>query len=252
MKDISLIYLLNLAWKRIIILIIAFVVFASVAFGYFQFVAVPVYEAKSSILLTNGGSLISSGTTDGETIVNTDIVASINMLDTYIDFLKEPEIYRRLAESNRYNTRDYTWQQLRDMVTISLRNDSSLFIDIKFQANDSDVAMKLTNGFAELTPEYFSGTFPYATVDVTSQAESATKVYPNPLTLTVVVGVLGAILAFGAVLVIDMMDQAIKGEEDYVSHYDVPLLGCVPYFESEASSSYNYGNYASNKKEGEA
>lgn len=244
MKDLSLMYLLNLAWRRIIVLAVAFVVFAAVAFGYCEFVATPSYSAKSSILLTNGGSLINSDLEDTESIVNNDIVASINMMDTYIDFLKEPTIYRQLASvmKTKLPEQNFKWDRLREMANIQMRNDNSLFIDITFSASDPDVAIMLTNSFAALTPEYFSGTFSYATVDVTSEAEKASQTYPRTATFTLLAGVVGAVIGFGVVLLLDSMDQAISGEEGYTSRFDIPLLGSVPYFESSASVS-NYGDY---------
>lgn len=244
MKDLSLMYLLNLAWRRIIVLAVAFVVFAAVAFGYCEFVATPSYSAKSSILLTNGGSLINTDIEDTEAIVNNDIVASINMMDTYIDFLKEPKIYQQLEAVIRSEQPDspYTWMALRNMATIAMRSDRSLFIDITFSASDPNVAVMLTNYFADLTPAYFSDTFSFTTVDVTSKAEKANQTYPVTTTLTALAGILGVVIAFGVVFLIDSMDQAIAGEEGYTSRFDVPLLGSVPYFESSASAS-NYGDY---------
>lgn len=244
MKDLSLMYLLNLALRRIIVLVIAFVIFAAVALGYCELVATPSYSAKSSILLTNGGSLTNSDLEDTESIVNNDIVASINMMDTYIDFLKEPTIYRQLASvlKKRLPDRDYKWTTLRNMANIVMRNDRSLFIDITFRASDPETAIILTNSFAELTPEYFSSTFSYATVDVTSTAETASQTYPRTATTTLIAGVVGAVLGFGVVLLIDTLDQAISGEEGYTLRFDIPLLGSVPYFESSASVS-NYAEY---------
>lgn len=244
MKNLSLMYLLNLAWQRILVLALAFVFFAAVAFGFCEIVATPSYSAKSSILLTNGGSLISTDLEETDSIVNNDIVASINMMDTYVDFLKEPTIYRQLTAvmKTKYPDRDYKWDQLRGSATISMRNDRSLFIDITFKASDPETAKALTNSFAALTPEYFSDTFPYTTVDVTSEAETATQTFPRTIVTTFLAGMMGAVLGFCVVLIIDSLDQAIAGEEGYTSRFDIPLLGSVPYFESSVSSG-NYGDY---------
>ena len=245
MKELSLMYLLNLAWHRFFVLITAFIVFAGVTFGYCEFVADPAFTAKSSILLTNGGTLISSSE-DDEAISNNDIVASINMMETYIDFLKEPEIYSRLSTelSSRYSDMDYSWNTLRNKASIDVRSDRSLFIDIKFNAGTPEEAIILANNFAELTPEYFAQTFPYATVSVTSKAETASKTYPRTATSMIIAGLVGAVLAFALVLLIDSLDQAITGEESYTSRFDIPLLGTVPYFESSTGSTYyGYGEY---------
>ena len=242
MKDFSLVYLLQLAWRRIYVLIIAFIFFAVAAFCFCEFVATPSYTATSSILLTNGGSLVSGNDADMDYIGNNDIVASINLMETYTDFLKEPKIYRQLAEEvNMQLDGEYTVSQLRSMATVNMRNENSLFIDISFRANDPEVAMLLTNTFANLAPQYFADTFEKSTVEVTSEAEKATQTYPNTAVTTVIMGLVGAVLGFVAVLIIDSFDQAISGEKDYTSHFNIPLIGSVPYFEN--ASAENYGNY---------
>ncbi len=242
MKDLSLVYLLQLAWRRIYVLVAAFVFFAVAAFCFCEFVATPSYTATSSILLTNGGSLVNSTDEDIDYIGNNDIIASINLMETYTDFLKEPKIYRQLAEVvNTQLNGEYTVAQLRSMASIQKRTENSLFIDISFKANDPDVAILLTNTFANLAPQYFADTFEKSTVEVTSEAERAVQTYPNTLVTTAIMGLLGAVLGYVAVLIIDSFDQAISGEKDYANHFDIPLIGTVPYFES--ASADNYGNY---------
>ncbi|MBQ4601543.1 MAG: hypothetical protein IJB24_01665, partial [Clostridia bacterium] len=52
---------------------------------------------------------------------------------------------------------------------------------------------------------------------------------------------IGAILAFLVVLIIEVSDVRIKDEDDIVDTYSVPLLGSVPNFESAKKKGYGYG-----------
>ena len=66
-------------------------------------------------------------------------------------------------------------------------------------------------------------------------------VYPKTMSTVMIVALVGAVLAFAVVLLIDSFDQAILGEEDFTSHYNIPLIGSVPDFESIGIiSSNNY------------
>lgn len=250
MKEISLIYLLDLAWKRIFALLVAMFIFATGAWAYCYYFATEYYTATSSILLTNGGTLIVTGEIiDGQSINNADISASINLMKTYVDYLNEPKIYRTLKEEISGKVeQNYSWSSLKDMAKIRVRSDQSLFIDISFTATTPELAIYLTNEFTNLVPDYLEDTFSYATVNITSTAETAPKTQPRTLMTTFVFAIIGVVLCYAVVLIIDLQDQALSGEEDYSSSFDIPLLGSVPFFQSVSPnasyySSYGYGGY---------
>ena len=249
MKEITLMSLLDLAWRRIAILIATFVVVAAGAFCYFEFLVEPQYVATSSVLLTNGGSLtdnsnnnnITTNNNNANSIGNVDIVASINIMNTYADYLKEPGIYRLLAEKiYAEKGEQISWNALKSVSDIKVRSENSLFIDITFTAKDKDIAVYYANAFSELVPDYFSETFPYAAVTITSQADRASQIYPKTISSTLASGLFAVVLAYAICLIVDFLSLSIRGEEGYVSHFSIPLLGCVPEFESTPAGNNEY------------
>ena len=58
---------------------------------------------------------------------------------------------------------------------------------------------------------------------------------------TVFGGLIGAILSFLVVLIVDLADIRIKDEDDIIENYTVPLLGSVPNFDSAKKRGYGYG-----------
>lgn len=229
MRDISLMYLFNLAVRRIWILILAAIVFAVGAFCYCEFVATPVYTATASVLVTNGGIMVQESTDGKETISTTDITASINLVDTVTDILETSDIYKELAKSTGEK---YTYSQLKGRTTISSKTDHSMFVDVSVTASNPDEATMLVNAFVKLTPEYIVEFVPYSNVAVAATADSATLVFPRTTTMIALAAVVGIVLAFAVALLIDSFDQAILGEKDFTSHYDIPLVGSIPDFES--------------------
>ena len=241
MKDISLMYLLNLALRRLWVLILAAVVFAAAAFGYCKFLATPEYTATASVLVTNGGITVQNSNNDRETISTTDISASINLVDTVMDILETSDIYKKLAEEI---DNKYTYKQLKSKTTISAKADNSMFVDVKFSAADPQEATEIVNAFVELTPEYIVEFVPYSNVAVASTADSASLVFPRTTTLIGLSGIVGIVIAFVIVFIIDSFDQAILGEKDFTSHYEIPLIGSVPDFgtmNAEVSNYYQKG-----------
>lgn len=235
MRELSLMYLLNLAWRRIWALIAAFVLLAGIAFCYCEFAATPVYSARASVLVTNGGSISNGELENTQSVANNDITASVNMIQTVVDILKTPDIYKQLA--TKLNNK-YSYQQLMGKCNVVSRSDDTMFIDVSFSSSTPEEAKRLVNAFVELAPDYISDPIPYSHSKYYT-TESASKTYPVTSQLTIIFGLVGVVITYGVVLLIDSFDRAIKGEEDFVSRFDIPLLGTVPDFEAASASTHS-------------
>lgn len=250
MNKISLGYLFNLFIKRLWILILVALIFGGAAYGYCRFIAEPVYKAQASIIVTNGGITKLDSTTEEnldeeETIKTTDLDASLKLANSCVDILKTTDMYKSVA-AEVANSK-FTADRIKKSVTVERRSNSSLFIDITFKANTKNDAIKIANVFAEKSPEYIQNIIKSSTVNVLSPAEKALKVSPQVTYLVLVAAIIGVALAYVIALIIDLNDQSIKGEEDFVNNFDVPLLGAVPSFENALSGGYNYGKYENPK-----
>lgn len=245
MREVSLIYLFNLAWRKIWFLLAAFVVAAGIAFGYCKLVATPRYAAKASVLVTNGG-MTASQTADGssKSVANGDIAASINIVSTVVDILKTDDIYKSLASQLGGK---YSYSELSSNATVESRGEKTMFIDVTFTASTENEALKLVNGFAELAPDYIEDSIPnsYTKYYV---AERANMIYPTTARTTILFALLGAIVMYGILLLVDILDRGIKGEEDYAARFDIPMLGTVPDFEAVSMPSAYSASRGGNAK----
>lgn len=254
MKEISIMYLMQLAWKRIWALAIALIFFAGVALAYCELIAVPQYTATASVIVTNGAIITgkyetdydSEDTLDSKGVQSTDITASLNLVKTIVDILKTNDIYIKLAESldNKYSS-----SQLKSMATVAHRENGTLFVDVSFKTTSSSESVLISNTFVELSCDYITEYIPNSYARVASTASGASQVFPKTLTTTVMAGLIGVIVAFSIVLIIDLSDKAIRGEQDFVASFDIPLIGIVPDFEDDSIiNSYGkkrryYGGY---------
>lgn len=246
MKNITLISLFNLAIKHILVIIIAAAIFAGAAFGYCEFIADARYSAKGAIMVTNGAI-----TTDENgvktTINNTDIVASINILDTATDILTTSDIYKELAKKFKNK---YSYQNLKAFSSVTQRENNTLFIDISFTAETPEEAVSLVNSYLDIAPKYVEEALPGTKSNI-FEADSATKVFPNTFTITAIAGFLGAIIAFAVVFFIESLDTVIHDEDDFKEKFDVPVIGSVPDFSAarngKAYKGYNSYGYAYEK-----
>ena len=247
MRELSPLYLLNLAWRRIYYLVIVGVIFAALTFSYFNFFAAPTYRAEASVLITNGGSIlgIAQGTNAVTTISSNDITASQNIMETFADFLEEPIIYNDMLTQMEENNhgKNYTSDSLAKSASISIRSEGSLFLDIKYSANDPDEAVYLCTLFTNLIPLEFEVNFPSAIVCITKLPTAATQTGPKTTMFTTGAFLVGVIFIYALFLIADLLDNAIAGEEGYTATFELPLLGSVPYFGNEEDGGYKKYSY---------
>lgn len=233
-KTINIMDLVMLALRYVWVIILAAVVFAAGAFSYCKFFITPSYSATASILVTNGAVTTSYDETTGK-IASSDISASLYLSYTVVDILNTPDIYKKVADQLGKN---YSYQGLMGSSSIARRSEDTLFIDVTFSSTDPKEAMRIANKFVEIACEYIPGFIPSARANVASTAIKAAMTYPRTLMTTGVAGVIGAVVSYIVLFIIESMNRAIKGEEDFTNNFDVPLLGAVPDFENAESGGY--------------
>lgn len=244
MNDISLSYLVKLALKKLWFLLIAAVIFGGCTFCYCNFLTKPIYKASGSLLVTNG-ALISNSTnasyqSSSSKIAGTDIVASLNLADTIKDILNTPDIFKELSEATGGK---YSYRTLMSSSTVDRRSDTTLFIDISFSTGSRQDSVELVNTFLELAPTYISKSLPDSNSSITTTADNAVKTYPRTAFSTLTAALIGAVVAFVIVFIIDSTDHALKGDNDFTENFSIPLLGTVPDFaETQMYSKGGYGN----------
>lgn len=242
MRGLTLFSLVRIAVKHIVILILTGILFAAGTFAYCEFIALPIYSASGTLLVTNG-AIIQESDSGNTNLQNTDIVASMNFSDTVIDILEDRTIYEQL--SNSINNR-YSYQTLLSKAKISGATDNSLFITVSFNANTTEEAIELVNKYLSLTPEHIKKYAPGVAVTYT-EAVTATQSYPRTLVFSAFAGIIGVIAAFAVILLIYSTNTIIRGEEDFRERFDVPIIGSIPDFARARSDKYYkspyYGGY---------
>lgn len=229
MNEISLASITSIILHRIWIVILVAVLCASLAFSYCAFIATPVYSARTSILVTNGGIL----TEDTDSISTNDLSASIYMMNTCVDILKSQPIYKSLEEALGGK---YSYKELKSGFSISKRDDENLFIDITFKSTNKEEAIQIVNTFTQLCPQ--SMAIEAIIVKEMDMADSASKIFPQTLSSTAIFGILGAVISCVIIILVATLDQTIKDEEDFVENFDIPVLGAVPDFDNSPTYAY--------------
>lgn len=241
MNELTLLYFLNLAWRRLWAIILAAAVFGACAYSFCSFFATPSYRATASVLVTNGTIITAEpGTTPGSSVSGTDITASLSLANTISDILQTPGIFKQLA-----NVLDgqYHYRELMGRANIKRRGSETLVVDVSFSATTEEEAIRIANSFIELAPEYIMEFIPNSNAAVLANADKAVNTYPRTFTTTIISAFAGALLAFVVAFIFDSLDQTINGEDDFKACFEIPLLGMVPDFENAGVIDTSKGGY---------
>lgn len=185
-------------------------------------------------MVTNGAVTTSYGETTDK-VSGSDITASLYLAYTVVDILNTPDIYKKVADSLGEN---YNYQQLMNSSSIARRTEDTLFIDVKFTSTDPKEAMRIANKYVEVACGYIPEYIPSSRAMIASTAIKSVMVSPRTVMTTFVAGLLGAIVAYVVLFIIESLNRSVKGEEDFTANFDVPLLGTVPDFENAETGGY--------------
>lgn len=241
MQEISIFVLFRIALRRIWALILAFVLAAGVAFSYCEFVVTPIYGASASIIVTNGAVVSPDETSSASKVLGSDIQASLMLVDSVVDMLKTPDIYKYLS---RKLGNDYDYKVLRANTSVSRRGEDTLFIDIFYTDSDPQNAIKISNMFASAACDYVAEFISRTDPKIVSSADRASLVSPRTFKTTLLAGFAATFILYIIFVCIELFSNTIRGEEDFASRYNIPLLGSIPDFdEARKASSYNKRGY---------
>lgn len=236
MRDISIFALFRIARRRALILLIIFVVSALFEFGYCKLIAKPVYGASASIIVTNGPVVTADDGQSTQKVLGSDIQASLLLADTVVDMLETPDIYKYLARKLGSGS-DY--KQLMSKTSVVRRGEDTMFIDISYRDGDPDKARQIVNLFASAACDYIAEFIPKSNPKIVASADTPQLVAPRTMRMTALVSLGATFAAFVAFVLIELLNNKLRGEEDFTARYNIPLLGSVPDFEEARKAQDN-------------
>ena len=244
MNNYSLKYMLHVAVRYWVAIVLAAVFAAGVAFSYMNFIAPPKYTARGSIVVTNG-KIITESQTDKPTtnakVENSDIVASLNFVDTITDILKTSGIYKILAENI---DEDYSFGHLMGSTSVSRRSDNTIFIDVTFTDSNPKRAVEIVNEYLSIAPDYINTMVKDASASIVT-ADGARWGYPSDVVIIGIGGIIGAVVMYLIIFFIYSSSNVIRDGEDVEEMIDMDVIGIVPDFTASKSHEKRYGSYNS-------
>ena len=202
--------------KRILVIILTAVIFAGAAGSYSYFIADPVYESTSRLYIQTQSTSITS---------LADIQMSSVLASDYVVLIQSRTLCQEVIDNLDL---DMTYKELKACMTVTNPEDTRI-LNISVRGTDPRETTEIANEVARVAKKKISDVMK---TDEPSLWETAIvpkePIKPEKAKNTVLGGMIGAFLAALIVIVLHLMDDAIRTPEDVERHLGLITLSSIP------------------------
>ena len=222
--EIDLLDLLYYLGKKIWILVAATLIFAVAGATLTMYVMDEQYTAETRLYVLNRSSGSALGGL-GAALAVSDFQISDNLLEDYLVLLSGRNITDEVLEILNL---DMTREELSKLITVQSINNTRVF---KIQVTDTDPqrAANIANCVREVAARQLESIMDVNAVNLVYDAEVPQKKSgPSVTKNTMIAALLGLMAAAGIFVVIYLLDDTIRTEEDVERHLGLSVLGVIP------------------------
>lgn len=234
--------ILSLLIKKWIVIVLFATIGAILAGLYTHYFTTLTYSSSVEFLayVQDSDKELADSTTASQQASNTSKMNyAIKMLDTYIELFKTNEFNQLVAnEINKEYGTSYTAGQIRSSITIESIENTAMF-KIIVVTGDPDTSYQIAHQLEKSIPSKMekanNGMVSASVEDIALKATtSESRGYAKKCLFGFAAG---AVLAAAYIILRDLLDIRIKGNDNLSERYGIPVLGTIPEFEFKASSS---------------
>lgn len=235
--EIDIMRLIKALLRKVWLIIILLVIGAVIGGSYAKFFLKPTY--KSSTMLYVNTSSVSVGPTR---ISLAELNTSATLIKTYETILRTRNVLKQIAENTNLG---YSYQQIGGMLSTSPIESTAIFT-ITVTTRNPDHAPVIANEAARVLSKEIDNTISGTSSRVIEDAiRPAGKSGPNSSKYVVTGALVGAVLAAGFIIILELSDDIVHDEEYLVNTFNIPVLASIPDLTENIGSS-SYGAYGSN------
>jgi capsular polysaccharide biosynthesis protein len=241
--EIDLLKLAKALWHRAWAIVLAMIICGGAAFSYAEFMITPLYQATAMLYINNNA--ISVGSTK-VSISGSDLSTSRNLIDTYAVILKSRTTLEEVIDVTGL---PYTYGQLKGMVSASSVDDTEVMQIVTTGADPEEISV-ITNAMVEVLSDRVATIVEGCSAQVVDYSVAPTSaVSPDVRSYAMKGLLLGFVLSAAVIIVLSLLDNTIRNEDDLLSSYDeIPVLASIPnLLNNKNGYGYGYG-YGENKK----
>lgn len=231
--------LLRILWRSAALILIIGILFSAAFFMYSRMYITPKYQANALFYVNNSTFSISNAVR----ISTSELNAASDLVSTYVAILQSRANMELVIQESGVN---YSYEQLRKMVSASAVNSTGLF-RVMVTSSNPDEARTLANVIADILPSKISEIVTNSNIVVVDYAVTPRgRISPNYFKNAAIGLLLGIVLASAIVIVRSLMDDVIHDEDYLLDNFKHPVLATIP--DLMARTPKRYGYYGSSGK----
>ena len=194
-------------------------VLATLVSGIFSFFVIsPTYEASTKIFIGKEGA-------ESEGYNSSDVSMYQNLLKTYSELIKTKDLVNRAIDNSEY---DLSVNNVLNGITVNTVAGTQI-LQVSYQSKSPSIAKNIlesiTNEFITKAEELV----PNGNVKILESVElPKNPVAPNKTMNIAIAFILGMMVGFGIVFLLEYLDNTYKNKEQLEKDLDIPVLGVIP------------------------
>ena len=194
-------------------------VLATLVSGIFSFFVIsPTYEASTKIFIGKEGA-------ESEGYNSSDVSMYQNLLKTYSELIKTKDLVNRAIDNSEY---DLSVNDVLNGITVNTVAGTQI-LQVSYQSKSPSIAKNMlesvTNEFITKAEELV----PNGNVKILESVElPKNPVAPNKTMNIAIAFILGMMVGFGIVFLLEYLDNTYKNKEQLEKELDIPVLGVIP------------------------
>ena len=227
--------ILKAVYRRILVIALTAVFFATLALTYTLYFVTPTYQASAMFYVNNNTTIGGISTS----LSYADITASKSLVETYLVILNTRESIEEFIE---YAELDYSYEQVRGMISSGGVNDTEIFRVVVTSTNPEEAEI-IAYAITQVLPSRISEIVEGSSAKIVDHAVVPTsRSGPNYTKNTLVGLLIGFLLSVAVVALVECLDNTIKSSEDVENCCTYPILASVPEMGSSEKTGHRKKN----------
>ena len=224
MEELDLKELIQIFWEKRIQILLITAIFIVLGIIYTVGFVKPKYQSKTSLLWATN----SSSQSNANGITTNDLTLNSKLVSTYSDMVSGNKIIREVIKNLGMNLQE---DDVKKSISVKARDNADM-IDIIVKNDDPVVAQKIANETAKVFIENVKQYYKIENLYIYDEAEVENEPYNiNHKKDVLIFAVIGIVIAFGYVLILNMLDTTIKSAQDIEKISGVTVLASIPIYD---------------------
>lgn len=228
MEEIDLKELFSLFWSKRIIIVLITLILMFIGVIYTYFFITPEYTATTNLILVQASSNSQNGQAG---ITSTDLTINSKLVSTYSELIKKNTILDQVASN--LNIEQSEIRKIKNKISVSSAKDTEI-IEINVKNENAEYATKIANEIAKVFCEKIVEIYNISNTYLLDRAEVPTVPSNiNHIKDIIIFTFIGIVISAGYILLINMLDNTIKTEEDIEKITGLTVLASIPNYDVE-------------------